>query len=229
MLTYINKAVGLLGFRITPIDARALRYQRASKSLVVSAIFFYAFLGWFGISFFDISENLGNRGAGCALQFVFSGKTVLLFFVAVILMAIYLLRPHLKPVENTIGKRYARAVWRTLMFFAFLWVGFYQALGGTMLGIAIYIAMHEFKTSTFVFVFGAMCLFVGVILKIQGPELLWKIRRRAKPYTLRGAIVSMASVVLIAVLPGGLAYGGLVESMKPPASVQCPQPRIIWG
>lgn len=229
MLTYLNKALGLLGFRIEHLEAKRLRYQRASKVIVIGAILFYTFLGWFGMSLFDISQSLGERGAGCALQFVFSPKTVRFFFIAVILMALYVLRPHLKPVEVTVGKRYARTAWRVVMFFAFLWVGFYQALGAVVLGIAIYVAQHEFKTSLFFFLFAAMSIGVGSLLKLQGPELLWQVRRKARPDSLLGAVVSVLAVLAIALIAGGVTYGGLVESMKPPTPVQCPQPSIVWG
>lgn len=229
MLAYLNKAIGLLGFRVERLGARSLRFQRASKDIVIGTILFYTFLGWFGVSLFDVSQNLGERGAGCALQFVFSPKTVRFFFIAVILMALYLLRPHLKPIEATVGKRHARTAWRVVMFFAFLWVGFYQALGAVVLGIAIYVAQHEFKTSLFFFLFAAMSIGVGALLKLQGPELLWQVRRKARPSSLVGAAVSMLAVLAIAVIAGGLAYGGLVDSMKAPKPVQCPQPSIVWG
>jgi len=229
MLAYINKAVGLFGFRVERIEARTLRFQRGSKAMVASAVLFYAVIGWFGMSMFDISPNLGERGAGCALQFVFSPKTVIFFGIALIFIALYLLRPHLMQAESKVGKQNARFTWRILIFVAFLWAGFYQALAAVVLGIAVYVAQHEFRTSVYFFLFSVMCISVGSSLKLQGPELLWKVRRKARPTTPLGAFVSISAVLVIAILVPKIANGDLVEVMKVPQHVQCPKPSIVWG
>ena len=228
MLTYINKALEIVGFKISRLEPRSLRYQRASKPLLVAAIVFYTFIGWFGMSFFDISQALGERGAGCALQFVFSEKAVRFFYISGIVMALYLLRQHLKPAENTLGKKYSRMAWAFALLLAFFWVGFFQALGAVVLGVAIYIAQHEFKTSLFFFVFSIMALVVGTLLKIQSPELLWRIRRKSKSSTLIGAIVPPLAILVIVILAQGITEGDWEKKMKPPQSVKCPDPRIIW-
>ena len=80
MFNFINKALGLLGFRLERLDTPSLQFQRPSRLIVIGTTIFYAFLGWFGISLFDISEALGERGMSCSLQFVFSPKSVWLFY-----------------------------------------------------------------------------------------------------------------------------------------------------
>ena len=73
-----------------------------------------------------------------------------------------------------------------------------------------------------------MSLSVGLILKLQGPEMLWQLRRKTKPGSLLGAFISASSIVVIAIVAGGLSSGIFLEDMKIPPRVQCPQPSVVW-